>query len=38
MKINFTKDHMQRLLDLASEALFDRTTAMFATIYLILNK
>ena len=24
MKINFTKDHMQRLLDLASEALFDR--------------
>lgn len=26
MKINFTKDHMQRLLDLASEALFDRTT------------
>ena len=25
MRINFTKDHMQRLLDLASEALFDRT-------------
>lgn len=24
MKINFTKDHMQRLLDLANEALFDR--------------
>ena len=26
MKINFTKDHMHRLLDLASNALFDRTT------------
>ena len=26
MKINFTKDHMQRLLDLADAALFDRTT------------
>lgn len=25
MKINFTKDHMQRLLDLADAALFDRT-------------
>lgn len=25
MKINFTKDHMQRLLDLANTALFDRT-------------
>lgn len=24
MKINFTKDHMQRLLDLANVALFDR--------------
>lgn len=26
MKINFTKDHMSRLLDLADEALFDKTT------------
>ena len=26
MKINFTKDHMLRLYDLANEALFDRTT------------
>ena len=26
MKINFTKDHMQRLLDLADAALFDRMT------------
>ena len=26
MKINFTKEHMQRLLDLADAALFDRTT------------
>lgn len=26
MKINFTKEHMQRLLDLADTALFDRTT------------
>ena len=26
MKINFTKDHMQRLLDLADAALFDKTT------------
>ena len=25
MKINFTKDHMSRLLDLADEALFDKT-------------
>lgn len=25
MKINFTKDHMQRLMDLADAALFDRT-------------
>ena len=25
MKIQFTKDHMQRLLDLADAALFDRT-------------
>ena len=25
MKINFTKDHMQRLLDLANAALFDKT-------------
>lgn len=26
MKINFTKEHMQRLLDLADAALFDRST------------
>lgn len=26
MKINFTKQHMERLMDLASKALFDRTT------------
>lgn len=26
MKINFTKEHMQRLLDLAGAALFDRLT------------
>jgi len=26
MKINFTKDHMLRLYDLANEALFDRTS------------
>lgn len=26
MKINFTKDHMIRLYDLANEALFDKTT------------
>lgn len=26
MKINFTKDHMFRLYDLANEALFDKTT------------
>jgi len=26
MKINFTKDHMARLLDLADEALFNKTT------------
>ena len=26
MKINFTKEHMQRLLDLADAALFDKTT------------
>ena len=26
MKINFTKDHMSRLIDLADEALFDKTT------------
>lgn len=26
MKINFTKEHMQRLLDLADAALFDRAT------------
>ena len=26
MKINFTKQHMQRLIDLADEALFDKTT------------
>ena len=26
MKINFTKDHMLRLYDLANEALFDKTT------------
>ena len=26
MKINFTKDHMSRLLDLADEALFNKTT------------
>lgn len=26
MKINFTKEHMQRLIELADEALFDRTT------------
>jgi len=26
MKINFTKEHMSRLLDLADAALFDRTT------------
>lgn len=25
MKINFTKDHMSRLIDLADEALFDKT-------------
>lgn len=25
MKINFTKEHMARLLDLANDALFDRT-------------
>lgn len=25
MKINFTRDHMQRLLDLADAALFDKT-------------
>ena len=25
MKINFTKDHMQRLLELANDALFNRT-------------
>ena len=28
MKINFTKDHMSRLLDLADAALFDRTTVV----------
>jgi hypothetical protein len=28
MKINFTKDHMARLIDLADEALFDRTTVI----------
>lgn len=26
MKINFTREHMSRLLDLADEALFDQTT------------
>ena len=26
MKINFTKDHMQRLLELANDALFNRTS------------
>lgn len=26
MRINFTKDHMSRLLDLADEALFSKTT------------
>ena len=26
MKINFTKEHMQRLIDLADEALFDKAT------------
>lgn len=26
MKINFTKEHMQRLLDLANEALFNRSS------------
>lgn len=26
MRINFTKDHMHRLLDLANDALFNRTT------------
>ena len=26
MKINFTKDHMARLIDLADAALFDKTT------------
>ena len=26
MKINFTKDHMARLIDLADEALFSKTT------------
>jgi hypothetical protein len=28
MKINFTKDHMARLMDLADAALFDRTTVV----------
>ena len=28
MKINFTKDHMARLIDLADAALFDRTTVI----------
>lgn len=33
MKINFTKDHMSRLIDLADEALFDK-----ATVYTKLNQ
>ena len=28
MKINFTKQHMERLIDLADAALFDRTTVV----------
>ena len=28
MKINFTKDHMTRLMDLADAALFDKTTVV----------
>ena len=43
MKINFTKDHMSRLLDLADEALFDKTVVFTKlgqplNIYELLHK